>query len=262
LIPDASFINPTASNDVMTVSAWIKRYDFDANSSAFWIESPSVLSPAALGFQASIPQSDETVVFDVGGNVTDDSEISAGIASFPGYTDSSFWTNWHHFVFVKNVADKQIWIDGQMFLEGTSSTTPIPTDFSRIWLGAGGGGQGGTILNMHGLIDDFAIFGTALTQANIQQLFSGTAPSALPASTVPLAYWDFSPTASPTPPTVLLTITRTGNAITISWPASATGYKLQSSAAAVGSYSDVQGVTGNSYTINNPTGAAYYRLKQ
>ena len=263
LIPDGRFLNATASNDVMTVSLWIKKYDNDATSSAFWAESSS--SPGTIGFQANVPAIDATsgdtvVVFDVGGNVLDDSEISASISTFPGYTDPSWWTTlWHHWVFIKNgLSTKQIWIDGQLFLEGTAGATPLPTDFTRIWLGAAGGGQGGVGGNMHGLIDDFAAFGTALTQAQVQQLFAGTLPSALPASAKALAYWDFNAVvARPT-----LTVARSGSAVTISWSASATGFRLRSSPGVTGPFSDVTGVTGNSYTINNPTGTQFYILQQ
>ena len=259
LIPDATFLNPSASNDVLTVSTWIRRYDIANNSSAFWAESPS--SPNTDGFEANVPNLDDNVYFDVGGNIPDDSEISGAIAGFPGFTDDSFWTNWHHFAFVKNgLATKQIWIDGQLFVEGDSGATSTPTDFTRIWLGSAGGGQGGTVLNMSGLIDDFAIFGTALGTNEIQQLFSGTLPSALPASTKPLAYWDFSVSAPVVQPT--LSIGRSGTAITISWPASATGFRLRSSPTPNGTYTDVSGVTGNSYTISNPTGTLFYRLQQ
>jgi hypothetical protein len=113
---------------------------------------------------------------------------------------------------------------------------------------------------MNGLIDDFAIFGTALTTNQIQQLFAGTLPSALPSSSKPLAYWDFSVSASVVRPP--LTISRSGTAITISWPASATGFRLRSAPAPNGNYTDVSGVTGNSYTVSNPTGTLFYRLQQ
>jgi hypothetical protein len=108
------------------------------------------------------------------------------------------------------------------------------------------------------LIDDFAAFGTALTQAQVQQLFTGTLPSALPASAKPLAYWDFNAVAAKP----AMTIGKTGNSITISWPASATGFRLQTSTSLTGTFTDVPGVTGNSYTINNPGGTAFYLLKQ
>jgi len=257
VIPDGTFMRATASNDVMTVSLWIKKYDNDVNNTAFWIESPS--SPGIRGFQATVPLIDETVVFDVGGTVPDDSEISAPISTFPGYTDASWWTNWHHWTFIKNGSTKQIWIDGQLFLEGTIGATALPTDLSRIWLGADASGQGGVTGNMHGLIDDFAIFGTALTQAQVGQLFSSTLPSALPASTKPLAYCYFiAPAVVVRPP---LTVGRTGNAVTISWPASATGFRLRSAATLTGTFTDVPGVTGNSYTINNPVGTVFYLLQ-
>jgi hypothetical protein len=113
---------------------------------------------------------------------------------------------------------------------------------------------------MHGLIDDFALFGSALTQAQIQQLFTGTLPSALPASAKPLAYWDFN--ANPIAARPTMAIVKTGTSITISWPASATGFRLQTSTTLTGTFTDVPGVTGNSYTINNPGGTAFYVLKQ
>ena len=97
-----------------------------------------------------------------------------------------------------------------------------------------------------------------MTQAEVQQLFTGTLPSALPASTKPLAYWDFSaPAVVVRPP---ITVGRSGNAITISWPANATGFRLVSSVTVNGTYTDVSGVTGNSYTINNPIGTKFYYL--
>jgi len=260
LIPDASFINAPASNNAITISAWIKKYDNTANSSAFWAESAS--APGYRGVQANVPDpttGDEFVAFDVGGNTDGDSRLSAAITGFPGFTGADWWTNWHHFVFIHTNDIKRIWIDGQLFVEGPAFT-PLPTDFTRIWLGAAGGGQGGAVANMHGLIDDFAIFGTALTQAQVGQLFSGTLPSALPASTRPLAYWDFNAPAVVVRPRLI--VGRTGNAVTISWPASATGFRLRSATVVTGPYSDVQGVTGNSYTINNPTSTVFYLLQQ
>lgn len=256
LIPDGTFLNPSASNGTMTVSVWVKRYDILANSAAFWAESLS--SPNVIGFSAHVPDSDDIVYFDVGGNVPGDSELNSSITILPGWTDDN-WTNWHHFAFVKNgVATMQIWVDGQVLAEGDFGLTALPTDFSKIWLGAGGGGQGGTSLNMHGLIDDFAIYGTALSTNQIQQLASGTSPTALPASANPLAYWDFSAFVPLVQPA--MTISHSANSITISWPASATAFKLSSSTTLTGTYTDVPGVTGNSYTINNPTGTAFYRL--
>jgi Concanavalin A-like lectin/glucanases superfamily/Carbohydrate family 9 binding domain-like len=254
LVTDASFLNSAASNDMMTASVWVKKYDNINSSSAFWVESPSSAGPR--GFLANIPMSDGTIVFDVGGNIPGDSEISESILTVPSFTDDS-WTNWHHWVFVKNVETKQIWLDGQLFVEGTGATV-VPTDFTRIWLGSGGGGQAGTVLNMRGLIDDFALFGSALSTNEIQQLFAGTSPSALPSSAKALAYWDFSASAV-AQPSPILNISRSGSAVTISW--SVSGFRLRSSSAINGTYADVPGVTGNSYTVTNPTGTLFYKLQ-
>jgi hypothetical protein len=263
LIPDGSFLNPTASNDVMTASVWIKKYD-NASSSAFWAESPS--SPGSRGFQANVPNTDaatgdETVYFDVGGTTPDDSEISAPISSFAGYTGASWWTNWHQWVFIKNgLSTKQIWIDGQLFLEGTSGATPLPTDFTRIWLGAAGGGQGGAVGNMHGLIDDFAAFGTALTPAQVTNLFTGTLPSALPASTKPLAYWDFNAVTSGSGSGSILTSARSGNNLTISWaPAGGT---LESATTLGGTPTWSTVGTNNPATVTIGTANSYYRVRK
>ena len=262
LIPDASFVNATTAGDVMTFSVWVKKYD-NANSSVFWADSPS--SPSGMrGFQAHTPWSDNNVYFDTAGCcAADATRISAGIDTFPGFTDATWWTGaWHHWAFVKNGATKHIYIDGQLFHEG-GGTTPLPTDFARIWLGAEGGGENnGTANNMHGLIDDFAVFGTALSAADVQRLFSGTLPSAMGAATKPLAHWDFNdaPVVVDRP---TMTITRAvGGATTISWPAGAAGFRLRSATSVRGPFADVPGVTGNSHTVSNPTGTVFYILQQ
>src|SRR5206468_12621911 len=87
LIPDATFLNAPATNDLITISAWIKKYDNNdqlgnpAISSAFWAESLS--SPGTRGFQANVPAATagEFVVFDVGGNTDGDSRVSAVITT-------------------------------------------------------------------------------------------------------------------------------------------------------------------------------------
>ncbi|HEY5913686.1 MAG TPA: sugar-binding protein [Verrucomicrobiae bacterium] len=271
LIPDASFINPTASNDMISVSLWVKKYDNTNNSSAFWIESPSS-GTDYRGVQANIPDPtslEDVINFDVAGNVVDTTRLSATVntTTVPSFTGPEWWTNaWHHWVFVYSGTNgnfasfnKQIYVDGQLLVEGYGWVS-TPTDFTRIWLGAGNGGQGaqgGAVLNMHGLIDDFAIFGTALTAAQAQQLHNGTLPSALTGAT-PLAYWDFNAVA----PSPSLTISRAGTAITISWPASATGFVLQAAPALSGTYTNVLGVVGNSITVNNPSGTLFYRMQK
>ena len=62
---------------------------------------------------------------------------------------------------------------------------------------------------------------------------------------------------------VPLTVTRSGSAIVISWPAEATGYVLKSSPALPdGAWSDVPGVVNNSVTITPGPGNLFFRLQK
>ena len=67
--------------------------------------------------------------------------------------------------------------------------------------------------------------------------------------------------AQPTPP--ILSTAQNGNQLTITWPADATGYTLESSTTmANGSWQTVPGVVGNSTTVPIGTGNSFYRLKK
>lgn len=161
-------------------------YD-NANNSAFWAVSPSS-SGAQRDWQAHLPWGN-TIYFDTAGCCDGTTQrLSRSITEFPDYSeDVTWWNDWHHLVFSKKADQKQIWIDGELFLEG-SNTGVLPTDFTELFLG---GQMMGTSL-IHGLVDDFAVFSTALTEAQIGQLFGGTAPSAPPASAQLAAFWDFN----------------------------------------------------------------------
>ena len=120
--------------------------------------------------------------------------------------DDTWWNSWHHFVFLKNGSDKQVWIDGVLFLEG-QSTGPLPTDINL--LAVGSAIPLGVAGSLHGQIDDFAIYGTGLSSNQVQQLAAGTAPDALTGVT-PLAYWDFN-----APPKPLLNTIQAGPNATV-----------------------------------------------
>ncbi|MBM3882948.1 MAG: LamG domain-containing protein [Verrucomicrobia bacterium] len=187
-VTDGSFLNTATAANEMSFALWIKKYDNSA-SSAFWAFSPSS-SGTQRGWQAHIPWSNEQIYFDTAGCCDGATQrINAHINTFWLYTgDITWWTTqWHLFVFSKKGDTKRIWIDGELFLEGIN-TGVLPTDITQLFIGAQGVG---TSL-MRGLIDDFAVFGTELSQATIQQIFSGTKPTALPASAKLMAYWDFN----------------------------------------------------------------------
>jgi hypothetical protein len=175
-------VNAAAANDTLSVSFWLKEYGI-ANASAFWFNSASV----GRDFQAHCPWSDDNIYFDTAGCCAGTTQrISANINTFAAWTSDVFWNNWHHFVFLKNGGDKQVYIDGQLFLDGLAGASPLTTDVVELWLGNAPGVGG-----IHGRLDDFAIYGDALSTANIIALAAGAAPTTVD-STKLLAYWPFN----------------------------------------------------------------------
>jgi hypothetical protein len=191
-----SALNAATANDTLSVSLWAKLYSI-SGASGFFFYSPSS-SDHERGFQAHLPWSDDTIYFDTAGCCDGGAQrISKNINTLPAWIavgDDTWWTSWHHFVFLKNGSDKQVWIDGVLFLEG-QNTGPLPTDFNLVSVGSGI--PLGVAGSLHGQIDDFAIYGTGLSSNQVQQLAAGTAPDALTGAT-PLAYWDFNPPPKPT----------------------------------------------------------------
>lgn len=253
LIYDATFLNAPAAGDKVTFSVWARKYDI-ANNSIFWADSPSS-SSAQRGAQAHLPWSDGNIYFDTAGCCDGATQrISANISNFPDYSgDPSWWNEWRHYVFVKDAGHKQIWVEGQLFHEGDNSN-PLPTDFQRIWVGAEGGGpNAGTANNLHGLVDEFAIFGSALAEADITKLAAGDPASSLGAGAALVAYWKFNDVAAAAP-TISATRTATGLEITF------TG-RLQSADNAAGPYTDVAGATSPA-AIQTTSPAKFYRSAQ
>src|SRR2546429_8064578 len=81
-VTNATFLNIAATNDILTFSFWLKRYDID-NSSVFWAHATSV----SRGFQAHAPWSNDRIYFDTSGT----GRIDDNISNFLGYTGDDGW---------------------------------------------------------------------------------------------------------------------------------------------------------------------------
>jgi len=233
----------------LSMAMWLKKYDI-ANGSAFWAADAG----GNRLFQAHVPWSDDTIYFDTAGCCDPATQrISETITTFADYIavgNDGYWTNWHHFVFTKKADQKNIYIDGKLFLNG-SSTAPLQPNFNELALLTDGFPND----FMHVSIDDFAVFGTALTEASITNLVAGILPTALPASTKLLAYWNFNdaPAGAPT-----IGIAQEGAVLKVTY----TGI-LQSTATIGGQWNDVQGATSPySVTPGAGPGSSFYRAKQ
>jgi hypothetical protein len=166
---------------------------------------------------------------------------------------------WQHFVFQKNGGTKQVWRDGTMILSGEDAAT-LPNDFTRLTIGAEPAGSGGANAT-RGLIDEFAVFGEALTEAQIQRLAAGeSAKSLVGGGGTPIEFTS----VSYNPATNQLTMTWTstpGSTYTLqasqtlrTWP-----LELNDNIASGGA------TTTFSHTVTNLPGASpalYYRVKQ
>src|SRR5207249_8030743 len=247
-IQDVSFINPAAAKDTLSMVMWIKKYDIAAGS-AFW----AAMAGGERVFQAHIPWSDDTIYFDTAGCCDGTTQrISAPITDFPDYMavgNDGYWTNWHHFVFTKKADQKNIYIDGKLFLNG-SSTAPLQPFVELALLTDGFPND-----FMHGLIDDFAVYSTEISAADAAKLASGTSPRALTGETL-LAYWNFDDAIAQAPPTI--GIAREGAVLKITYTGT-----LQSTTTIGGQWNDVQGAT-SPYSVTTASGPAssFYRAKQ
>jgi Concanavalin A-like lectin/glucanases superfamily len=197
-------------------------------------------------FQAHVPWGDLTIYFDTGGGCCDGTtqRINATLNDFPptNADPATYLTNWHHFVFQKSAGQKQVWIDGTLFLEG-QSIAPLTTSFDILTIGSDSGGGN----NTHGDIDDFAVFASALTPAEVTSLFQGTAPDKLPGR-VPVV--SAVPRIAIRPPTA-------GN-VTLEWTGTAI---LQKADTVTGSWSDIAGAA-SPYPVQLTGSASFFRLKQ
>lgn len=179
-------LNNSTQFDHLAVSFWQKNAA-TGNSVSFNINSEENIRT----FQVHLPWGNGTIFFDHWNGITASwSRISAPA---PGDIDFS---EWHHYLFVKDGATKEIYIDGELFLSGGG--LGLATTITSFTLGSESGGAN----SLQGAIDDFAIFDRQLTPTQIAALAGGASPSSLVA-----------PPAGPE----ITSITRDGNMVTMTW---------------------------------------------
>jgi hypothetical protein len=157
--------DPAPGPDQVAVSFW-QYLDSTSNSSAFWASSTSS-GNNVRGFQAHNPWSDGNYYFDTGGTAADTQRLSGPSDVVAG--------EWNHFVYQKSGSRKEVWKDGVLVLSGDLAA-PMTDDFFRLTIGAeylaGEAANNAT----RGRIDDFAVFGNALSEEEIARLAAGESP--------------------------------------------------------------------------------------
>ena len=119
-------------------------------------------------------------------------------------------------------------------------------------LGAEGGATAASANCMHGLEDDFAVFGSALQQADVAKLAGGTSPTSITGSAKLIGYWNFNDKPA-TVPTLVLTKTATGMTLTF------TG-TLQSTTSITGPWADETATSPAAITFTGTQ--RFFRAKQ
>jgi hypothetical protein len=148
-----SWLKPASDFNQLSVSLWQKLHSRSA-SSTFWLGAESA-SSGERNAQAYIPWSNGQIYWDTAGCC--DGRTTRVNRSWAGGLGK-----WHHFVFLKDGDRKAIYIDGELFHEGNNNAR-LKADWSVAAIGSNN--VGGT--NVAAVVDEFAVFASALTEEEI-----------------------------------------------------------------------------------------------
>ena len=160
VVAGGGFLNIGSAQNQIAISWW-QNLAGTPDSSTMYAQSTSI----ERGINVHSPWSNGNIYFDTAGccdGGTQRIDVAGGLTTGV----------WEHIVVNKNGDTKAIWVNGVKIKEGTN-TNPLPSNFTRFLMGTDGGN-----LNIAGLVDDVAVYGDALTDAQIALLFAGTKPNA------------------------------------------------------------------------------------
>ena len=160
-----SWLKPVSDFNQLTVSFWQKLHSVKATST-FWLGAASA-SSGERNAQAHIPWSNRNIYWDTSGC------CDGRTTRINKKWDGDFG-EWHHFVFVKDRDRKAIYIDGELFHEGNNNSR-LKGDWTVAAIGSDNIGKS----NVAGVVDEFAVFASALTEAEIGRLAKGAEPTGL-----------------------------------------------------------------------------------
>ena len=160
-----SWLKPVSDYNQLTVSFWQKLH-MVSPSSTFWLGAASA-SSGERNAQAHVPWGNSTIYWDTSG-------CCDGRTTRINKKWNGDFTDWHHFVFIKDRDRKAIYIDGELIHEANNNSR-LKADWTVAAIGSDNKGES----NVAGMIDEFAVFASALTEAEIGLLAKGTEPNAL-----------------------------------------------------------------------------------
>ena len=159
-LADGAFINLTSPLNQFSFTFWTKWVGGLSASSHFWANSLSS-SSGQRGAQAHVPWGGGGVIYwDTSGCCGADTRINAGWGGD--------YHSWNHFAFTKNGDTKQIFINGVLFHEGENDGA-IKNDFVQLHIMGNEAGNN----SPNAIVDDFAVFGTALDEEQLADVMTG-----------------------------------------------------------------------------------------
>ena len=158
---DMAFLNKAQASDTVTFSFWQKLNSLTESSAFLALANGAGGDWAA---QAAVPWSGDTIYFDTAGCCDESTQRLSG----PAPNGHDFTGTWNHYAFVKDERKKSVWVNGVKAFEGIN-TAPLPKDFYALFIGVQY--DDGSVVD--GLIDEFAVFASALSEAAITKLAAG-----------------------------------------------------------------------------------------
>ena len=151
--------------DKLTVSLWtFGAAELPANNSVFYGTQASDGTGKRV-LNVHLPWSDGNIYWDTGTGETADTRIYGFAGDAAGYKG-----RWNHYVFLKDGPRREVWQNGVLKLSGDAGAPLNP--MRGFWIGAAYSG----VINFPGKIDDFGIWSSALSTAEIAALAAGSPP--------------------------------------------------------------------------------------
>ena len=185
IVTEFDWLNPAFAKDELTVVYWVKKHVVQ-NGTPFFISAAGAVGGGNRGYSAHVPWAGNpgTIYFDTAGCCGADTRINANVVDFDD--DPEFWNSWHLISLSKKGGVKEIRIDGDLFLDGVDAA-PLTADVTSFNIGSDNN-RGNPDRS---IFDDFAVFDTALSEADLKSIVNGGSPADL-ADKGLLAYWDFN----------------------------------------------------------------------
>ena len=183
-------------NNAVAISAWVYGAASQPAPTYLFFAGSETNGSGIRVLDAHLPWSDSIIYWDTAGCCDPGRQ-----RIFTGEPNPAKWRGqWNHYVLQKSGDRKEIWQNGVLLHSGTN--TDAMMNLRSFYIGASNGaGTGG----YQGLIDDFAIWDSALDAAQIAALAGGASPLAL-RSLAPVIATDLSAAAGNVNASVLLRI--------------------------------------------------------